>query len=81
MKEVAHSEPFPPVVVAYYGSKLDEATLQRFKDGLLGASKKERGQTLLTMFHLTAIETPAEDFGKVLAETRKAYPPPEGKSK
>jgi ABC-type phosphate/phosphonate transport system substrate-binding protein len=81
LKEVAHSEPFPPVVVAYYGSKLDEATLQRFKDGLLGASKKERGQTLLTMFHLTAFETPAEDFGKVLAETRKAYPPPEGKSK
>jgi ABC-type phosphate/phosphonate transport system substrate-binding protein len=81
LKEVAHSEPFPPVVVAYYGSNLDEATLRRFKDGLLGASKKERGQTLLTMFHLTGFETPAEDFGKVLAETRKAYPPPEGKSK
>jgi ABC-type phosphate/phosphonate transport system substrate-binding protein len=76
LKEVAHSEPFPPVVVVYYDAKLDEATLKRFKDGLLGASKKERGQTLLTMFHLTGFEEPPADFAKVLAETRKAYPPP-----
>ena len=35
---------------------LDEATLRRFKDGLLGAAKKEKGQTLLTLFHLTGFE-------------------------
>jgi ABC-type phosphate/phosphonate transport system substrate-binding protein len=81
LKEVAHSERFPPVVVAYYGSNLDDATLRRFKDGLLGAAKKERGQTLLTMFRLTGFVEPPEDFAKVLAETRKAYPPPEAKTK
>jgi ABC-type phosphate/phosphonate transport system substrate-binding protein len=79
LKEVAKSQPFPPAVVAYYGSKLDDATLKRFKEGLLGASKKERGQTLLTMFHLTTFESPSEDFAKVLAETRKAYPPADAK--
>ncbi len=79
LKDVAHSGPLPPAVVAYYGSNLDEATLRRFKDGLLGASKKERGQTLLTMFHLTGFQEPPEDFAKVLAETRKTYPPEKAK--
>jgi ABC-type phosphate/phosphonate transport system substrate-binding protein len=76
LKEVAHSQPFPPAVVTYYGSALDQATLERFKDGLLGAAKKEKGQMLLTLFRLTSFETPPDDFGQVLAQTRKAYPPP-----
>ncbi len=81
LKEVAKSPSFPPPVIAYYNAKLDEATLNQFKDGLLGADKKERGQTLLTLFHLTKFETPPEDFDKVLTETRKAYPPADAKTK
>jgi ABC-type phosphate/phosphonate transport system substrate-binding protein len=76
IKEVAHSQPFPPPLIAYYGKVLDEPTRTRFKDGLLGASKKEKGQTMLTLFHLTAFEPVPDDFGKVLADTRKTYPPP-----
>src|SRR5205823_14458272 len=75
IKEVAHSQPFPPPVVAYYGNYLDAATLKRFEDGLLGAAKKEKGQTTLTLFHLTGFERPAADFAKVLADSRKNYPP------
>jgi ABC-type phosphate/phosphonate transport system substrate-binding protein len=81
LKEVAKSPPFPPTVIAYYDAKLDDATLTKFKDGLLGADKKERGQTLLTLFRLTKFETPPEDFDKALNEARKTYPPTDGKPK
>ena len=79
LKPVAQSQPFPPPVVAYCEKLLDDATLQRFKEGLLNASQKERGQTLLTLFHLTNFETVPPDFEQVLAATRKAYPPPPAK--
>jgi ABC-type phosphate/phosphonate transport system substrate-binding protein len=75
LKEIARSQPFPPVVVAHYGSVLDEATLKRFQDGVLGATSNEKGQTVLTLFHLTGFETAPEDFGKVVGEVRKVYPP------
>jgi ABC-type phosphate/phosphonate transport system substrate-binding protein len=81
LKEVAHSQPFPPTVVAYYGTVLDQATLQRFQDGLLGASRKDRGQTLLTQFRLTGFDPVPSDFDRVLAQTRKNYPPPNDASK
>ena len=76
LKEVAHSQPFPPPLVAYYGNVLDEGMRERFRQGLLNASNKDKGQTMLTMFRLTGFEAIPEDFGKVLAETRKNYPPP-----
>jgi len=76
LKDVAHSDPFPPVVIAYYDKVLDEALLRRFKVGLLGAILKEKGRTMLTLFRLTAMQDVPEDFPKVLARTQKAYPPP-----
>jgi ABC-type phosphate/phosphonate transport system substrate-binding protein len=78
LKEVAKSQPFPPVVVAYQDKALDEATFKRFRDGLLNANKKERGQMMLTLFRLTGFDPVPDDFDKVLAETRKAYPPEGG---
>jgi hypothetical protein len=76
LKPVAKSEPFPPPVIASFDNVVDEATRDRFLKGLLGAADKERGQTMLTMFRLTGFERVPDDFGKVLDETRKAYPPP-----
>src|SRR5262249_38599769 len=76
LKEVAHSQPFPPTTVAYYDSFLDEATLRRFRDGLLNAGRTERGETMLTFFRLTGFESVPSDLDRVLAQTRKAYPPP-----
>jgi ABC-type phosphate/phosphonate transport system substrate-binding protein len=76
LHDVAHSQPFPPPLVAYYDKALDEPTRQRFRDGLIGANKKEKGETMLTLFHLTAFEPVPDDIAKVLAETRKNYPPP-----
>jgi ABC-type phosphate/phosphonate transport system substrate-binding protein len=81
LKEVAHSQPFPPVVVAYSDSVVDEGTRDQFKKALLSASDNEKGQTLLTLFHLTGFETAPDDFDKVLADTVKEYPPPKEKTK
>ena len=47
---------------------------EKFRNGLLKASTKERGQRMLNMFHLTGFETIPDDFPKVLEETRKKYP-------
>jgi len=74
LKEVARSEPFPPMVVAYHGSTLDEATLRLFKDGLLRAANNQKGEMLLTLSRLTGFEDVPADFPLVLEETRKAYP-------
>jgi ABC-type phosphate/phosphonate transport system substrate-binding protein len=74
--EVARSEPFPPLVVAYYASALDEGTLNQFRDGLLGATDKDKGKRLLNLSKLTAFEPIPSDFARVLAETRKAFPAP-----
>jgi ABC-type phosphate/phosphonate transport system substrate-binding protein len=74
LKTVAQSQPFPPAVVACYGDFIDEASRKQLRKGLLDASNKERGQTMLTLFRLTHFQTPPADFDKVLAATRAAYP-------
>jgi ABC-type phosphate/phosphonate transport system substrate-binding protein len=76
LRELMHSQAFPPPLVAYYEGVLDNQTRQRFLNGLLTANQKERGQSLLTLFKLTGFVAPPGNFEQVLAETRKAYPPP-----
>lgn len=76
LKEAARSQPFPPPLVAYQEGVLDDDTLKRFREGLLSAKRKEKGERLLTLFRLTGFEPVPTDFERVLAETRKAYPPP-----
>jgi len=72
---VAHSQPFPPAVIAYSGKHLDDDTRERFLSGLLGANKQEKGKQMLELFGLTHFEPAPADFGKLLAATRKTYPP------
>src|SRR5207302_7662920 len=40
LKELTHSQAFPPPLVAYYGDVVDPQTRQRFVDGLLNANRK-----------------------------------------
>jgi len=81
LKEVMHSGPTPPPIVAYYGKYLDNDTRERFRTGLLGANKKETGKQMLEFFGLTHFEPVPNDFAKLLADTRKTYPPSEAKTK
>lgn len=75
LKEVIQSPPVLPTLAAYYGNHLDQATLARLRTGLLEANRKEKGETLLTLFRFTGFVDPPSDFDKVLGETRKAFPP------
>jgi ABC-type phosphate/phosphonate transport system substrate-binding protein len=75
LKEVTHSAPFPPVVITYQDKALDAATLMKFRVGLMKANQTDRGQTMLNSFGLTGFDAVPADFDKVLASTRKTYPP------
>jgi ABC-type phosphate/phosphonate transport system substrate-binding protein len=75
IKPVAHSQPLPPPVIAYTDASLSAAIRKKFRDSLLGAASKERGKTMLTLFHITGFEKVPADFDKVLAQARKTFPP------
>jgi ABC-type phosphate/phosphonate transport system substrate-binding protein len=74
LKSVAHSQPFPPAVVAYFDKGLDEARLKRFQKGLVDAKQNEKGKLMLALFHLTGFETVPNDFATVLEKFRENYP-------
>ncbi len=81
LKEIGHTPPVPLAVLAYRDKHLDDATVERFRNGLVTANQKEKGQTLLSLFRLTGFSAPPSDFTQVLAATRKAFPPPSQKTK
>jgi ABC-type phosphate/phosphonate transport system substrate-binding protein len=74
LREVAYSDPVLPVIIAWVPSAADQATIDRFRNGLLRASRQERGRMLLALFRLTALEDVPPDFDQMLAATRKAFP-------
>jgi ABC-type phosphate/phosphonate transport system substrate-binding protein len=81
LKVLKQSETFPATVIAYHAGALDEATLQRFRDGLLNAAKTPRGQQLLPLCQMTSFEKIPTDYDRLLTEILKAYPPPTAEHK
>jgi len=79
VKVIEKSEVFPATVVAHYGSALDEATLRRFREGMLSAKDNARGVQLMTLCQMTSFEPVPDDYDKLLKEIAKSYPPPEKK--
>ncbi len=77
LKEIAHSDPLPPPVIACFDSSLPESTRVKFRKSLLHSGRKDRGKMMLTLFHLTGFDPVPADFDKVLARTRKTFPTPE----
>jgi ABC-type phosphate/phosphonate transport system substrate-binding protein len=74
LKTLKKSEPFPPAVLAYRPGALDEATLTRFRTGLLNAHQNTRGRQLLSLWKLTSFERVPNDFAALVAAVAKAYP-------
>jgi ABC-type phosphate/phosphonate transport system substrate-binding protein len=70
------SEVFPAGVVAYKPGTLDEATLRRFREGMMNANKNTLGKQMMTMWRLTAFEVIPSDFEATVAAIVKAYPAP-----
>jgi len=48
LKVLAQSEPFPPAVIAYVRGKLDNRTVQTFRDGMSAAHKTNNGNHLIS---------------------------------
>jgi ABC-type phosphate/phosphonate transport system substrate-binding protein len=76
LKAAYISESFPAAVVAYRPGIIDEATLKRFRDGMVGANRSIMGKQLLTLWKLTGFEDIPADYEKTLTEIAKSYPPP-----
>ncbi len=76
LKTIERSPVFPAAVIAYNPATLDEATLKKFRNGLLEANKSIQGRHMMTLFKLTAFEAIPTDFEQVVAEAIKTYPVP-----
>jgi ABC-type phosphate/phosphonate transport system substrate-binding protein len=77
LRVLKKSEVFPAGVIAYYDNgALDEATLGRFKKGLLDATGSPRARELMSLFKITSFEDIPDDYAQTLADIVRAYPPP-----
>jgi ABC-type phosphate/phosphonate transport system substrate-binding protein len=76
LKVLKESERFPPGVVAYRQGALDNATLNKFREGMLTANQNARGKDLMSFWKLTAFENVTADFEQMITDIVRAYPPP-----
>jgi ABC-type phosphate/phosphonate transport system substrate-binding protein len=76
LRVVLTSEVFPTAVIAYKPGSVDEATIAKFREGLVGASHNIMGRQMLTLWKLTAFETIPDDYEPTLVEIVKTYPAP-----
>jgi len=74
LRVLSQSEMFPTGVVAYQEGALDESTLRRFHDGMIGAGTP-RGRELLKLSRITAFEEVPADYEQLLGDIARAYPP------
>ncbi len=81
LKIVQQSEAFPAAVVAYRPGALPEATIDRFRLGMLNANQTLLGRQLLNLWKLTGFEAVPADYEQTLTNIVKAYPAPKKDSK
>jgi ABC-type phosphate/phosphonate transport system substrate-binding protein len=74
LRVLSQSEMFPTGVVAYQEGALDESTLHRFHDGMIGAASTQRGRELLKLCRITAFEEVPADYDQLLGDIARAYP-------
>lgn len=68
------SAAFPCAVIAYREGGLDEATVKRLRDGLLKASKSDRGQDIMAMWQITEFAPVHAEYQRVLEEAARTHP-------
>jgi ABC-type phosphate/phosphonate transport system substrate-binding protein len=81
LRVLTKSEKFPTGVIAYRQGALDESTLATFRDGLLSAPKNARARQLMLLLGVTSFDLVPDDYAKLLANIRQAYPPPANTNK
>ncbi len=73
---LASSQPFPCALVGHYGDVLDDDMLTKFRIGMRGAHKTEKGKEMLSVMRITHFAKVPDDFDDQLAAAAKAYPAP-----
>jgi ABC-type phosphate/phosphonate transport system substrate-binding protein len=76
LHELAQSPVFPDPVIGYRVGGVDQKTLERFREGIIGSDQSLSGRQLLNFFKLTGFAKMPDDYDKVLKEIAKAYPAP-----
>jgi ABC-type phosphate/phosphonate transport system substrate-binding protein len=76
LRILQQSEPFPCAVVAYRLGKVEQADLNRFRDGMIKAKSTRNGQELMELCRITSFEAPPENYEQMLKDISQAYPPP-----
>jgi ABC-type phosphate/phosphonate transport system substrate-binding protein len=74
---IAESGTFPPCAIVFRRGKIDEATLTKFRDGMVTAHKTVLGAHLMTLMNIKRFELATGDYQKQVDEAVKAYPSPE----
>jgi len=75
LRVLHQSEAFPASAVVYHAGALDDETLRRFREGLVAASRSDRGKELLKMCRITGFEEVPADYEENLTAIIRAYPP------
>lgn len=76
LKTLDQSEMFPPSVIVFNRGKIDDNTLNRFRDGMATAHKTTLGSHLMGLMKVTGFEPVPGNYDQRLTEIVKAYPPP-----
>lgn len=75
---LARSPAFPPPVVVYRQDSLPDTLLMKFRNGMLGANKSEKGRVALQDFGILRFQEVPGDFQKTIADIAGEFPPPQG---
>lgn len=81
LKMAVESDVFPAAVVAYVGTDLSEAFLNRYRVGLQEAAKTRRGQQLLMLCRTNGFEPVNAAYEKQLSHILQVYPAPAAKER
>ena len=76
LKVLMHSQPFPPPLVAYYDNRRGSSHAAALSGWAPPRQPQGKGTTATGAFPTHCFHAPPPEWTKVLAETRKDYPPP-----
>ena len=76
LKLLKLSESFPAATIAYRNGSLSDATLAKFRDGMMNANTSERGRELMNLWKISSFEPISANFQQSLAAIVQAYPAP-----
>jgi ABC-type phosphate/phosphonate transport system substrate-binding protein len=77
LRVAKQSETFPPAVICYRKGGLSEATINRFRTGMMNANKNDKTRDMMAMYMITSFEPLPADYFQIVNEILKTYPAPD----